>query len=199
MKSTILILIAILISISSICQEMYVTSDTVFERQSKDWYFTSVIYVDSTVTKDVLYQKSRQWFSEAFTSAKAVIDNADKEEGVIYGKGSLSLEKSVDGHVDFTIEIRCKKGKVKYVLTNFTHNGACVINAYGTCATGGYKEINIGPLTQIESQYSYAMTGRKKDKFWNSIKNQSKFDVYKMITSLKETFKKETLKEKDSW
>ena len=199
MRKILLGFITLCISLSSFCQEMFISNDTAFERQTVDWYYTGIIKVDSTTSKDILFQKARQWFSETFVSAKAVIDNEDKPEGVIYGKGNIKMAKDVDGRVKFTIEIRCKDGKVKYILSNFNHEGACIINVYGTCATGSNQEISLGPLTQSEILYSYAISGRTKTKWWNSIKNQTKSAIFKIVNSLNDTFKKEGIKEKDSW
>lgn len=200
MKKLILLFMPMLfISFNLMCQDMYVSPDTVFERQSISWNFTGVIKVDSTISKEALFQKSRQWFSESFVSAKGVIDNEDKAEGVIYGKGRIKMAKDVDGDVKFTVEIRCKNGKIKYTLSNFYHEGACIINAYGTCATGVLHDINLGPLTQSEITYSYAVTGRKKEKFWNSIRSQTKKTTYNIIVSLNESLKKEVINDKDSW
>ena len=187
------------IGFNLMCQNMYVSPDTVFERQSASWNFTGIIKVDSTISKEALFQKGRQWFSESFVSAKGVIDNEDKAEGVIYGKGRINMAKDVDGDVKFTVEIRCKNGKIKYTLSNFHHEGACIISALGSCATGRGHDLDLGPLTQAECPFSYAKTGRNKDKFWNSIRGQAKIVTYNIILSLNESFKKEVIKDKDSW
>jgi len=76
------------------CQEMFVSSDTAFEQQSEKWVFSNVIIVDSTIKKNQLYSKVKQWFSESFVSSKNVIDNADKDEGVIYGHAVITTDNS---------------------------------------------------------------------------------------------------------
>ena len=200
MKKLIIFFVPLLFSLNSFCQDTFISSDTAFERQATNWYFSEVIFVDSTISKDVLYQKARQWFSESFVSANAVIDNADKEEGVIFGKGLIPLSKDIDGRVVFTIEIRCKNGKVKYVINNFKHENACIMNSLGGCATGAWGGIlNYGSLTQPEAPYSYGKSGRKAEKFWSSVKNQSKKAMFSMVESIKTTMNKNTIKSKDSW
>lgn len=200
MKKIVTVTIIILSSILATCQEIFISNDTAFERQCVTWEFIGVIRVDSTIGKDVLFQKARQWFSESFVSAKAVIDNEDKAEGVIYGKGNIPMGKDVDGRVKFTIEIRCKDGKIKYIFSNFHHEGACVINVFGTCATGlGSKIIDLGPLTQDQIIPSYADSGRKKDKWWLSIRSQTKKAVFDAILSLNQSMSIKKIKDKDSW
>jgi hypothetical protein len=201
MKKLILLFMPMLfISFNLMCQDMFISNDTAFERQTANWYFTGVINVDSTISKDVLYQKSRQWFSESFVSANAVIDNADKDAGIIYGKGNIPLSKDVDGRVVFIIEIRCKNGKVKYTISNFKHENACIINTFGNCTPGAWGGIlNYGALTQPEAPYSYGKSGRKADKFWNSVKDQTKSRTFNMVQSFKTTMNSTVMKEKDSW
>ena len=98
-------------------QEAFFSPDTTFENQCRAFEFTNVIKVDSTFTKDQLYSKVKQWFAEAFVSSKNVIDNADKDEGIVYGHAIVDAGGSYDGYVSFNIEVRCKNGKVKYLLS----------------------------------------------------------------------------------
>jgi len=185
------------IPLFSTAQE-FISPDTTFERQSLQWVYTGVILTDSTATKDQLYQKSRQWFSEAFESAKSVIDNADKEEGVIYGKATIMLKKDVDGVVSFNIEIRCKDGRVKYTMRNFAHKDGYMLNTYGYASKGG-EMYSFGPLTPVEPPFGYGKTGRNSKKFWAEVKDISKATTYVMVLSLKKSLSSESLKKKDSW
>lgn len=192
-----------LFSSAPYCQEVFVSSDAAFEQQSKKWIFTNIIVVDSTIKKDQLYSKAKQWFSEAFVSSKNVIDNADKDEGVIYGHAVITTDNSTYGYVNFNIEIRCKDGKVKCVLRDFTHKGGLVVNAYGY-ATAASGTFDIGSLAQREFPKSIGFneTGRTKrgrEKLWNELKNTSKISAYNLIQSLKSNLRKESIKEKDSW
>ena len=186
------------------CQEVFVNSDAAFERQSEQWVFTNVITVDSLLTKEQLFQKVKQWFSESFVSSKNVIDNADKDEGVIYGHAIIMITaNSTYGHIDFNIEVRCKDGKVKCVLRDFMHREGQVVNAYGEHRVG-FGTFDIGSLAQKEvpEWLGYNQTGRSKrgrDKLWNEVKNTSKISAFNLIQSLKSNLKKESIKEKDSW
>lgn len=199
MKKSIFILITFYICINSLGQDVFISEDSIFESQVNKWYFSNIIYVDSSISKQILFQKTRQWFSESFVSAKAVIDNADKEEGVIFGKSQIILN-DLDGYVSFNIEIRCKDGRVKYILSNFYHKDAWILSALGSRATGlGSGQISFGPLTQVESPYGYGKSGRNRDKFWPSVKNKTKFEIYSLIQGFTQSLKKTSIDEKDNW
>jgi len=192
--------------ILSFSQDAFISRDTLFESQSKNWVFTDVIKIDSTISKDQIYQKAKQWFSEAFVSSKNVIDNADKDDGVIFGHVTVSFENSMYGYVNFNIEVRCKQGKVKYLLKDFMHKDAYQVNAYGENYYKGriFPQYSIGPLTQSQMPESlgFNATGRTKsgrEKMWNTIRNQSKLTAYTLIQSLKTNLSKESIKAKDSW
>ena len=200
MKRFIITLIFALSVATLFAQEMYISPDTAFEKQSLNWTFVGVIYVDSTASKESLYQRSRQWFSENFKDSKSVIDNSDKEDGIIFGKGSISMGRSEDGFVNFKIEIRCKQGRIRYVIKDFYHKDACLLSALGTCVVGANAKIlDYGSLTQYEAPYSYAKSGRNKDKFWNFVKNRCKVMTYNMIKSLNTYMKTYVPEEKESW
>jgi len=181
----------------------FISNDSTFNKQCESFVFTNVIYVDSSISKDFLYQKVKQWFSEAFVSSKNVIDNADKDEGVIFGHATITFNNSTYGYVNFNIEVRCKNGKAKYLINSFMHKDACCVNAYGYCPNLS-NQYSIGSLSQNElpEYLSYNKTGRSKsgrDKMWQSIKDESKATVYNLIQSLKKSLDKDAMKAKDSW
>ena len=206
MKKLLLILVCFqLFSFVSYCQDLFVSHDTTFERQTDIWIFTNIILVDSTINKDQLYQHLKQWFSESFVSSKNVIDNADKDEGIIYGHAIISMSNSTYGYVAFNIEVRCKKGKVRYRLTDFNHKDACIVNVYGYCPNQYPSyQYSIGSLAQKEfpGNLGYNQTGRSKkgrDEMWINIKNTAKVNAFNLIQSLKLNLNKESIKEKESW
>lgn len=207
MKKLLFLVICVLLISSISFSQAFISNDTTFERQSENWVFTNVIFVDSTISKDKLFQKAKQWFSETFVSSKNVIDNADKDEGVIYGHATIALTNSLYGFVNFNIEIRCKNGKVKYLIKDFMHKDAYIVNALGTNSDyygRVFSTYSIGSLTQKEfpEYLGYNKTGRSKkgrDEMWTKIKNNSKITAYNLIQSLKSNLSKESIKEKDRW
>jgi len=182
-------------------QDTFFSPDTAFERQSAIFEFSSIILVDSSFTKDLLYQKVRQWFAEAYNSSKNVIDNADKDEGVIYGKGVFSMKDKILGFVEYNISVKCKKGKVKYLFTNFIQRDALQVNTFGY-STPQSATYNMGPLSQTECPVPWSTSGMsnsRRDKVWMKIKFQTKEYTYNLIQNLKAYLKKSTTRENDSW
>ena len=205
MKSKILIALCLTIVIitgfvSSLqAQETFITEDSQFELQCQTWNFTDVIYVDSTLTKDQLFMLARQWFSESFVSSKSVLDNIDKDAGVLYGKGVIDVPGSDNGIVSFNIEVRCKDGRVKYNINNFMHSGALRLTLFGMRPTAGpviYDDF--GSLTQNERSLGYGVTGRRKDQ-WDEWRNYCKQRTYYLIQNLKNGMDAKVLNAKDDW
>lgn len=88
--------------------------------------FEKVIEVKDK-TKGQIYAALRKWFAESFKDSKSVIQVADKEEGLITGKGNYSfflketiMMTHIYGTCDFTINIDIKDGKFKYQVYGFT-------------------------------------------------------------------------------
>ncbi len=180
-------------------QEIWTSPDPNFELQCMRWNFTDVIQVDSTISKDQIYKKVRQWFSTTFVSGKNVIDNEDPDEGLIFGRGSIRIS-DIDGYVEFNIEVRCKDGRLKYTLSNFNHKGARPINMIGTTPTGpGSNDIyDWGPLTRVEKPNGW-LYGYRAGARWEDVKQKAKFETYKMILSLKNSMTVEKFKAADDW
>lgn len=170
------------------------------DTQIHSWHFTDVIEVDSTIKKDALFRKARQWFSTSFESAKNVIDNADQEEGVIYGKGNIQISEA-DGFVEFNIELRCKDGRLKYTLSNFNHKNARAVNIFGAAITSGQwasARYDFGALTKTEHMSAMKLGGRKPAR-WEEMKSIARSRTLSFIKNLKESMTAEKLKSLDDW
>ena len=182
MKKVLLIFILCISELILLGQQPFFSPDTTFERQSLDFRFEAVVIVDTSLTKDKLYQHVKQWFSESFVSSKNVIDNADKDEGVIYGHVVIPMDNSTYGHVKFNIEVRCKDGKIKYLLDDFSHKDAQVVNVYGY-APNPSAVFSLGSLSQIDvpENLTYNNTGRspkRRKAMWQEVKFKSKKTAY---------------------
>jgi hypothetical protein len=80
--------------------------------------YTEVIQADS-IKMNQLYLNSKQFFVDAFKSAKDVIQLDDKEAGIVIGKGFSdiyikSLGLNVKTQMWYTIKIQSKDGRYKY-------------------------------------------------------------------------------------
>lgn len=84
-----------------------------------------------------LYNNAKQWFVDYFKSSKDVIQNEDKEQGRITGKGialipfkgGLGTTFMYDQHM--TIQVDCKDGKYRYRVYDIYVNSPVVATRYG--------------------------------------------------------------------
>lgn len=106
--------------------------------------YSEVIYVDSSLTKQELFSRAREWFNKAYTSPTTVIQKEDKENNEIVGKSLMQVYcKSLGsdrecGFVNYTLYMYFKDGRYKYVVTDFFHSGQTIsssntIPSYGPC------------------------------------------------------------------
>ena len=106
--------------------------------------YTEVVMVDSSLSKQELYSRAREWFAKTYNSSTNVIQMDDKESGKIVGKAlmqvycrSLGSDRKC-GFVNYTISIYFKEGRYKFELTDFYHTGQVissdnVMPDYGAC------------------------------------------------------------------
>ena len=88
--------------------------------------YEEIVKLDTTSTKDILYQNAKVFFVDKFKSAKDVIQYDDKNEGKIIGKGLFKIDGfqkanllygwNLTWKVNFSTEIICKNGKYKYKI-----------------------------------------------------------------------------------
>jgi hypothetical protein len=85
--------------------------------------YTGVVEVDGK-TKEDLYKNAQQWFMDFFSSQKDVIQDKDKEEGIVFGEVNLyffsgtGLGATQNWTNHFTIKIECKDNKYRYSFYN---------------------------------------------------------------------------------
>lgn len=100
--------------------------------------YSEVIQVDG-VSKDELYNRAKQWFVATYGDATKVIQNEDKESGIITGKaisGTMFLgffytkksggfgrktDEPMYGTARYTITIAVKDGRYKYSVSDIYH------------------------------------------------------------------------------
>jgi hypothetical protein len=90
--------------------------------------YTGVVEINGK-TKDDLFRNAQQWFIDNFYSQKGVIQDKDKEAGLIFGRGAYYYSsKSGIGYINWasniTVEIECKDNKYRYwfyhmVISNY--------------------------------------------------------------------------------
>lgn len=88
-------------------------------------FYTEVVTVDPSLTRDKLFDNAKKWFAETFVSGKDVIQSEDKASGLIIGKGAISASHTYNaknGRVWFLLKIDLKDGKYKYTLYSLTYS-----------------------------------------------------------------------------
>ena len=149
--------------------------------------FTEVVYVgDSTISKDELYSRAREWFAVTFVSANDVLQMDDIEAGKIIGKGNIRLKKTwhLYGSINFTLTIYLKHGRYKYVITNLNH--FCSVD----------ESISCGAL-ENENGYKNALMLPKKS--WMKIREQASIEIHFIIMDLKQAMNNNTSQDNDNW
>ncbi|KUJ53994.1 DUF4468 domain-containing protein [Chryseobacterium aquaticum] len=155
---------------------------------SQELQFEEVVKVDSTATKDELFNRARTWFGKTYNNEKFVISTEDRVNGEISGNGSMTYRTgklyfgvgAVIGDVNYKVNIFVKDGRYKYLFHSFRHEGTDV---------GGGSAISYGLLTN-SSDAPKPSRGGANNKAWNDIKEQTAIKIKKTIESLKEAMNK---------
>lgn len=96
--------------------------------------FSRVIQASNYTNKDELYNKCLELMATAYKDAKEVIQNKDKEQGLIFGKGVFVRDYSSWGvrtykKAEHTIKVEVREGRFKVTLdldnlyTNISSSG----------------------------------------------------------------------------
>lgn len=123
--------------------------------------YQGIEYV-SSVSKDELYIRAREWFARIFVSAQDVIQMDDKAAGKIIGKGVYKNLKTgifVDNTttIYYTVSITVKDGRYRYEISDI------------------YREI----FSQDFSNYTTTTGKESLDELINNPKNINKDGEYK--------------------
>jgi hypothetical protein len=81
--------------------------------------FYEHVYQDSGMTKNDLFIKSKDVFLRLFPDTKGVIQDEDKDNGIISGKGYFVMSLAM---VKFTIRILVKDNKYKVQMFDFYYS-----------------------------------------------------------------------------
>jgi len=149
--------------------------------KDNDIVYEGVVHVPE-MSKDDLYKNGKQWFIDSFKNSKNVIQNEDKEEGKIIGKGSIPVYyNSMTGTNTcrdmITIQIECKDNRYRYKIYDMALNSDVIGDFMPSeliCNILGEKTGNRKMYTKRISRVILA-----------SIKEQSEL----MISSLKKSMK----------
>ena len=80
--------------------------------------YSEVVILKDSISKNELFSRDKTCFVKLFKNSNNVIQNEDKENGIISGKGNIRVNASalgaeVDGgHINFTLTITCQERKI---------------------------------------------------------------------------------------
>jgi hypothetical protein len=150
---------------------------------SQDIKYEKVIVVDSTLLKDEIFNRERNWAALNFNNKnnKVIID--DRTLGEISGVGTYEYRASkkymgsscVEGTVSFRFSVFAKDGRYKYLFHSFLHNGS---------RGAGCFRIDYGNLTLFESA---PLKGKMiADNYaWHDVKEKTNEHIQYLISKLK--------------
>lgn len=167
-------------------------SSFVFSQELK---YEEVVKVDSTITKEELYNRARSWFVNNFKEDGSSLIIEDSSSGEISGEASLRYNTAkvyfavqcTIGFVNFKTNIYIKDGRYKYIFHTFKHNGT-------NCRKNG--SVNYGLLTLDEKPPKPENEYPRKAP-WNDIKEKTDIRIKELISTLNEAMKKPHESSKD--
>lgn len=162
--------------------------------------FSDVVKVDSTITKEQLFERARQWFATYFKDSKAVLQVSDKDNGELIGRGAIPFSSGVfvgsaatKGYINFDVKVYSKQGRYKYELTNFIHEGTSGVD---------FKAISFGLITtdSICSKFPDDQYYLKwQNKLWKEMKAKIESEIQPLIASLVRVMNSAIPSQKDDW
>ncbi|WP_213279373.1 DUF4468 domain-containing protein [Chryseobacterium indologenes] len=135
---------------------------------SQELKYEEVVHVDSTATKEELYNRARSWVRKTFNKKNSIIEVDNKASGEIIASGIVDYRKRknyfgascVEGPVRLTLSIYVKDGRYKYVFHSFDHKGS---------GGSGCRHTDYGIIT-LDDKAPKPSWGEPRDKAWNDIK-----------------------------
>lgn len=156
--------------------------------------FEKVIQVDSASQLDI-YKKAKAWFGETYKSANEVIQTSDEEQGLIIGRGSMTVTLSgmkymcYSGRLSYKIKVQTKDGRFKVELTSFDH----------TTKPGNSSACSLGLITTSDECPISGPGKKARNEAWNLIKQDCLKYSNGMFQSIEEYTLQENENKNDDW
>lgn len=149
--------------------------------------FNEVVQVDSS-SREQLHFKAKQFFADAFKSAKDVIQMDDKDAGILIGKAWSMIYIKIAGNpvpirMGYTIKIQTREGRYKVEVYDLSYDGSTGIT--------GYPE-------QVFDKNTYFKSNGKARDVNEKYKNETVATVNSIFDELQSVMKKKS-RAKDDW
>jgi hypothetical protein len=154
--------------------------------------FSKVIQAEGK-NQTELFILINDWFAVNYNSANDVIQMADKDAGIIIGKGSTEYSfgkltySCYEGRLKYTLKVSFKDNRFKVDLTNFVHS----VNI------GNSEKCEMGLLTDAIDYTDKGLNKNYHNKVWDDLKLKSEDLSNSIFTLLEEKVKTET--KDDDW
>jgi hypothetical protein len=84
--------------------------------------FSTVINQEGVDTQ-TLYDLTKNWMAQTFKDSNSFLDQSGNE---ITGRGRMTFStnlqySSIKGHIEYSVNVQFKEGKLKFTMGNFTH------------------------------------------------------------------------------
>lgn len=84
--------------------------------------FSTVIHAEG-VNAQTLYDLTKNWMAQTFKESNTFFEQPGEE---ITGRGKLSFStnmqySSIKGHIEYSVNVQFKEGKLKFTMGSFTH------------------------------------------------------------------------------
>lgn len=155
--------------------------------------FEKVIQADK-MNKSLIFIKVNEWFASNYNSANDVIQMADKEAGIIIGKGNLYYNhkgysyRCYEGHIGYTIKAYMKDNRFKVEVLNFRH----------TVIPDNPDACELGLITTSEEFTNTGISKKYHNTVWSDIKTQSEIFSRNVFIELEKAVNFNSLKD-DDW
>lgn len=156
--------------------------------------YSEVVTVDSSLSKDVLFNTARRWFANNFGDSKSVLEVSDKATGEMLGKGLFKYHSSIffansatSGWIRYTLRLVLKDGRYKIEMDNFEHEAN----------PGNPNPRNLGTISK---DFCPAPTNinsplRWQKRVYEEMLKLSEDEISAIVTSLKDSMKKASKEE----
>ncbi len=182
-----------------------------FGKSQQPLYYTQVIVIDSTTSKEELFDRARLWFNNNFTSSKEVIQVADRNYGemvcrgiIPYSSNVIDQSSSTKGQISFDVKIYFKQGRYKYEFTNFRHEGTGgYMWATGNEDNNKYPPVSFGLLT-VDSlipkdKFNRPIDYKWQNKVWQDLKLFAGGRSFELVELLKKYMATPAPARKENW
>ena len=146
--------------------------------------YSQVIEVPNT-TKDILYDKLKQWMATAYKNFSKVVQLDDKNAGTMVGQANMSFQvKSFSmtcstGYVNYTIKLFVKDNKFKIEMSQMEHQARA----------GSVQACSLGFLTDSENYKDKGLTAGPYNKVWVQLKQDTKTYFDGLVENLQNDIK----------